>query len=214
MSSVGGDGFWMYKKDDVIYLAVFDCMGHGHLASMMTRVYTNALNKLVIDHRIEFPGSILQFIHREIMGRFKNKDIVQVDTGADLGIVKINTAQRRMQFAGARMDLYGIRCGEMDVIKGDRLQIGEMFDFKHEYHSREIELTDDPTSFYLSSDGLKDMIGGPDGKKFGSSKMKDLLVEESKRPMIGQKESINDQIDRWLGSNSQNDDILLVGFKF
>ena len=105
MSAVGGDGYWFYQKGDILYVAAFDCMGHGHLASMMTRIYTSALEKLVKDHNIEFPASILQFIHREIQSRFVNKKNIMVGTGADLGIVKIIRSEQKMEYAGAKVDL-------------------------------------------------------------------------------------------------------------
>ncbi len=212
MSTVGGDGYWLYQKGDILFLAAFDCMGHGHLASMMTRIYTQALEKLVVNHNIEFPGSILQFIHREIQSRFVNKKNIMVGTGADLGIVKIDWKEHKMEYAGAKMDLIQIRDGEMDIIKGDRMQIGEMFDYKHDYHSHTIDISK-KSRFYYGSDGLKDLIGGPSNKKLGGQNMKDMLLEMQKFDLRQQKPEIELYLDQWKKSNSQNDDILLIGFE-
>jgi|OM-RGC.v1.028317707 hypothetical protein len=64
---VGGDGFWLHTSGADVYLALFTCIGDGHLASMMIRIYMNALKKMVDGYAIEFPGSILQFLHKEVL---------------------------------------------------------------------------------------------------------------------------------------------------
>ena len=42
---VGGDGFWLHSSGPDVYLALFTCVGEGHLASMMIRIYMEALKK-------------------------------------------------------------------------------------------------------------------------------------------------------------------------
>ena len=39
MNKVGGDGYWVHDNGNELFLVVFDCMGHGPLASIMTRKY-------------------------------------------------------------------------------------------------------------------------------------------------------------------------------
>lgn len=212
MSTVGGDGYWLHRKFDHIYLVAFDCMGHGHLASMITRKYTEIIAKVVVDEQVEDPGEILIRIHNDIRSRFGDK-MNRPDTGADVGVVKINIPERKLWFAGAKMDLAQVIEGEMKTIKANRLQVGEMFEEPRKYDTYRMDLNEErPSKFYLQSDGLRDLFGGPDGKKLGKSNMFKLLEENYPYPFKVQKERILAFIEEWNGSNMQLDDILLIGF--
>ncbi len=210
---VGGDGFWVQQAHDSLYISVFDCMGHGHLASMMTRIYTNSLKKVVIDDGIIEPGKILEKLHHEIREKFEGKKNLQVGTGADVGIVRIGTQVMEMEYAGAKMELLQVTNGELNIIKPDRMQIGEMFDFPHDYKTIPMDVSSLMGSkFYLSSDGLKDLFGGPSSKKLGKEKVKELLESNYMNHMAKQKEEIAAFLEDWSGSNMQLDDLLLIGF--
>ena len=52
IGKAGGDGFWVHQDEEHLYIVLFDCMGHGHLASMMTRVYTQSLQKIVQEEEL------------------------------------------------------------------------------------------------------------------------------------------------------------------
>lgn len=211
MRNVGGDGYWLYKKGCCVFIAVFDCEGQGHLASMMTRIYANALKKLIVDNSIEFPGSILQFIHREIQSKFKNRENIQLTTGADLGIVKVDLEKRQMEYAGARMDLLKVANGQLEVVKGDPLKIGEMFDHKHEYTSVPVALDRD-AKYYLWTDGVTSLQGGPSLKSFGRDNITNLLKKNAHLTMDKQRDVVRATLDKWSGGGLQHDDMLLIGF--
>ena len=213
MSGVGGDGYWLHHDDGSTFLAVFDCMGHGHLASMMTRIYTNALKKAVLEELAYFPNTILHLMHDEIEEKFGKKEKRLLGTGADMAIVKVNTLIGELEFAGAKMNLYQVVDGELEVIKADRLQIGELFEYEHEYKTRIIDLKKNKASnFYLFSDGVTDLVGGSDNKKLGMKNVKKLLEENYHLPLKEQKEVISNFLDRWSGSNKPLDDALIIGF--
>ena len=101
--NVGGDGFWVYQQDESLFIVVFDCMGHGHMASMMTRVYTKSLENLIAKIKLSDPSMILMELHEDIKSKFEGKKDLQVGSGADVGILKIDTNVRKIQYAGAKM---------------------------------------------------------------------------------------------------------------
>ncbi|MEM9325118.1 MAG: SpoIIE family protein phosphatase [Bacteroidota bacterium] len=212
MGSVGGDGLWMYREGGKIFLAIFNCMGQGHLASMMTRIYANALRKLIAEYKIEFTGSILQFIHREIQTRFKDKENIQLNTGAHLGIIKLDIEERAMEFAGARMDLVRELHGEVERVAGDDYQIGELTDEKQEYASNAVELKPGST-YYIATDGTTRIIGGPNYKRFGKPQFDEMVAGFTDTEFLDRKEVIVKRLDEWRGANTQNDDILVVAFQ-
>jgi two-component system, sensor histidine kinase SagS len=211
--SVGGDGFWVHQTKDSLIVVVFDCMGHGHLASMMTRIYTRALEKVIVQDKVEVPGEILVQIHEEVRAKFEGKDNLQVGSGADVGIVKIGMAERFMEFAGAKMDLFQVKGGEMELIKADRIQIGDLFEYEHKYNTLRLDLEKGGVNnFYLSSDGFKDLLGGEGGKKLSKNGVKSLLEGQFGKPMIEQKKEIQAYLDEWSKYYSPLDDLLIVGF--
>ena len=211
--SVGGDGFWVHQDSENLYLAVFDCMDHGHLASVMTRVYTNSFKKVVDEQGIHDPGEILKQLHQEIQNKFENKENRQVGSGADVGLVKIGISEMRMEFAGAKMDLLKVVDQEVDTIKADKLQIGEMFEYEHTYKTQNLPIDlSKRTNYYLSSDGFRDLVGGPDNKKLGKKKMFELLSDYYKLSMKAQKTVFTNFIKDWSGSVEPLDDVLIIGF--
>ena len=70
-----------------------------------------------------------------------------------------------------------------------------------------------PTAFYIYSDGYPDQFGGSDGRKYSTQKLKELLLEIYKKPMQEQKIILDQKITEWMGSRRQIDDILVIGFR-
>ena len=212
IGKAGGDGFWVHQDGEHLYIVLFDCMGHGHLASMMTRVYTQSLQKIVQEEDIKDPGTILRYLHHKIGTKFKKRENLQVGTGADVGVLKINLEIRKIEYAGAKTDLFHVQGGKLEVIKADRMQIGEMWEYPHHYNTRNVPLTDGVKSnFYLSSDGFKDLMGGTDGKKLGKKQMNDIIEGQYGKSMMEQKEDILKFMQEWIGSHMLVDDVLIVG---
>ncbi|WP_425391454.1 hypothetical protein [Ekhidna sp.] len=209
---VGGDGFWLHSHGDDVYLALFTCIGEGHLASMMTRIYMNALKKMVDGYSIDFTGSILQFLHREVRARFKDKNNILLNTNANVGIVKLNNKTKEMEFAGANMNLLQVSPKGVKIIKGEESQVGETGEHRASYTSITLEDTKE-SKFYLCSSGVYNLIGGPEFKKLSMTQLGDYLLENRKHDMAGQKALVDQYLTAWTGVNRQNDDIMVIGFK-
>ena len=77
-------------------------------------------------------------------------------------------------------------------------------------HDIQLEIGD---TFYLSTDGFMDQKGGKDNKKFMSRKFKSTLLEIHDQPMFDQQDILDKKLSDWMGSNSQMDDILVVGVR-
>ncbi|MFY0600992.1 MAG: SpoIIE family protein phosphatase [Cyclobacteriaceae bacterium] len=210
---VGGDGFWVYQSGDDLFVALFDCMGHGHLASIMTRVYTQLLQKVIEEDGIRDPGTILRYLHHKIDARFKEKENLQIGPAADIALVKISMGIRKIEYAGAKVDLIQIENGEFKEIKANRFQVGNHFDHDHNYDTISVELKDKSIcNFYMSSDGFKDLMGGDGGKKLGKRGIQKILRESHGMPMTKQKDFILEEAKKWQGSNMALDDMLIIGF--
>ena len=210
---VGGDGFWLHCHGNDVYLALFTCVGEGHLASMMIRIYMNALKKMVEGYSIDFPGSILQFLHREVQARFKDKNNILLNTNANVGIVKLNTSTKEMEFAGANMDLLQVQNDGVKIIEGEKNQVGENTETRHSYTSNTLHNTSN-SNFYLCSSGVFNLIGGPDFKKLSINQLGDYLLQNKSESLVDtQKQLTEKYLSTWTGANRQNDDIMVIGFK-
>ncbi|MEQ9468065.1 MAG: hypothetical protein RLN88_11675 [Ekhidna sp.] len=209
---VGGDGFWLHSNGDDVYLALFTCVGEGHLASMMIRIYMNALKKMVDGYSIDFPGSILQFLHREVQARFKDKNNILLNTNANVGIVKLNTKTKEMEFAGANMDLMQVNKDGVKIIEGEKQQVGETSEKHHSFSSNSLSMTTE-SNFYLCSSGIFNLVGGPDFKKLSMAQVGDYLFEKREASIQEQKHLTEQYLATWTGANRQNDDIMVIGFK-
>jgi len=68
-------------------------------------------------------------------------------------------------------------------------------------------------SYYLFSDGYIDQFGGPHGRKFMKKNFKRLLLDIQDYPMSRQKELLEKNLQEWMGTSPQIDDILVMGIR-
>ena len=209
---VGGDGYWLHTSGTDIYLALFTCIGEGHLASMMIRIYMSALQKMVDGYSIDFPGSILQFLHREVLARFKNKNNILLNTNANVGIVKYSKLDQVMEFAGANMDLLQVRKDGIKLIEGEDVQVGQTMEKIKSYTSISLEHTED-SNFYLCGTGVYNLIGGVDSRKLTTQDLSSFFYGKNNETFVDQKKAVFDYLTEWTGAKGQNDDIMIIGFK-
>jgi len=66
---------------------------------------------------------------------------------------------------------------------------------------------------YLLSDGFADQFGGPKGRKFLHSQLKDMLLKNAHLSINEQKEILETTYNNWRGNLSQVDDIIILGIK-
>jgi serine phosphatase RsbU (regulator of sigma subunit) len=107
---------------------------------------------------------------------------------------------------------YVVRNGELMEIDANRRGIGGIaeVDYQFEGHSMQVEIGD---MIYLSSDGYKDQFGGPKGKKFMTSKFKQLLVAVAMQPIDKQYAILDSTFTDWMGEQEQIDDVLVTGYR-
>jgi serine phosphatase RsbU (regulator of sigma subunit) len=67
---------------------------------------------------------------------------------------------------------------------------------------------------YLFTDGITDQFGGPEGKKFKTSQLKELLLSIHTEDLEQQEELIRSNLNNWMKGYEQIDDICLMGVKF
>lgn len=213
---VSGDFYWFAQKDNMIFIAVVDCTGHGVPGALMSVMAHNLLHKIVISEKNYQPGKILEEMHigvRELL----NQDTTDNRDGMEIALCAIDQKQRILHFAGAGLPLCFVENGALHVIKGERYAVGGSAGKKmHEeltFTQHDFSLAEGPRMFYIYSDGFQDQFGGKHNEKYMSKRFRSFLHTLSFMPTELQYERLRQEFLQWKGDEEQTDDILVIGFR-
>ena len=97
--------------------------------------------------------------------------------------------QQRIFTASVLLTKFHLGCGAFELQKGD--------------------------SIYIFSDGYQDQFGGEKDKKFGSKRLKQLLIDIQDKTMEEQKAVLTSTLSHWISKSDseQLDDICILGIK-
>jgi PAS domain S-box-containing protein len=213
---VSGDFYWFAATLDKIFVAAVDCTGHGVPGAFMSLIGFNLLNHIVIQRRIQNPGLILTELHKGVRQSLKQEaqDSRSRD-GMDLSLVCIDRYEDRLQYAGAHNPLYWWSYAENDlkVVKGDKMAIGgEQMEEERIFTNHDLEIQENDC-IYLFSDGFVDQFGGPEEKKFGTKRLKNLIRDYHDEEMKIQRANFNLVWKDWIDDREQIDDVTLIGIR-
>lgn len=225
---VSGDFYWVSHNSGKTIIAVADCTGHGVPGAFMSMLGMTLLNEIVNKESVTTPGAILDRLRAEVTRSLKQKgERFEQKDGMDITICTIDKDSMKLQFAGAINPMYIIRKSGFEnagilhneskdgvmllEMKGDMMPIGIVDDMEN-FATHEINIFKED-SFYMFSDGFPDQFGGPDHKKFSYRRLRETLVKTNHGAMSDQKTGMENVLKEWMGSNSQTDDMLMVGFR-
>jgi serine phosphatase RsbU (regulator of sigma subunit) len=159
------------------------------------------------------PSQVLTGLHRGVQSLLgQNEERGETDDGLEAGICFINTKQRKMTFAGARFSLWRANRKGVIEIKGDRKGVGYRR-YPLETNFNDIALPfGDGDSFYMTTDGLIDQIGGPRGRSFGKRRFQELLRKNLGASMRDQEQSLREALASYQGQQIRRDDLTVLGF--
>lgn len=207
---VAGDFYWIEKVGNVVLLAAADCTGHGVPGAMMSVVCNNALNRSVREGKLSDPGKILDKT-REIIIDELSKSGEDVKDGMDISLVAINFESLELKWAGANNPLWLLREGSIIEFKADKQPIGRHINsVPFTTHSTQLHKGD---LIYIASDGFQDQFGGPKGKKFKASQLKEHLVKKANKNLVQQRDDLKFTFEKWKGNNEQIDDVCVIGVR-
>lgn len=209
---VSGDFYWYSPHGETLLLAVADCTGHGVPGACMSMLGLSYLREISLLQFNDTPAQMLDTMRQKIITALGQTGIAgETRDGMDLTVCKLNTRTNELQFASAYNPLLVIpSSGEPYTIKGDKQPIS--------YHSNIQPFTNQTIqlqhgdSFYMMSDGLKDLFN-PDNKKFTYKRIVNILEELRTAPMQQQHQRLHAEYESWLGNSKQTDDITLMGFR-
>src|SRR6185437_10468084 len=181
--------------------------------AFMTLIAWGLLDRMLRTASSDKPSEVLAGLHRGVRSLLgQNEEGGETDDGLEAGVCFIKPAKREMSFAGARFSLWRANQEDVIEIKGDRKGIGYR---RYPQGTTYTDYTfpyDDRDSFYLSTDGLIDQIGGPRGRSFGKRRFLELLKQNRGIPMRAQEESFRRALERHQGEQLRRDDLTVLGF--
>jgi serine phosphatase RsbU (regulator of sigma subunit) len=131
----------------------------------------------------------------------------------DIALCKVDLSTLKLSYSGAMRPLYLVKDGLLEEIKADKFPIGGLQeDLKKEFHLHEFQLSHGD-GFFIASDGYADQFGGPQGKKFMTKRLKELLQENYKKPIDQVNNILDTTFEEWKADFEQVDDILVIGVK-
>ncbi len=211
---VSGDFYWFAQIQDKAFLAAVDCTGHGVPGAFMSMIGNSLLNEIVLEKKITEPAKILSLLNEKIIESLR-QDETENNDGMDVCLIAIDLKTKQITFSGAKRPLfiYKNAISQFEEIKGDRLSIGgkKHTHEKEEFNNHIVE-TQSGDIFYLSSDGLTDQ-NNAERKRFGSNRLKEIILNNISEPMIKQKELIEKELNDFQQDEEQRDDITLIGIK-
>lgn len=228
---VSGDFFWVTVFDEYQIFCVADCTGHGVPGAFMSILGINALNDVVARYRITTPSEILGHLRSRVIEALSQNDPDQLHKdGMEIGLCTLNTRTKELQFAGAVIPLWIIAEEKSQLIipsvvqpisangfslfevKGDNMPVG-MSPVTKQFTNHKICLFDNTISLYLASDGFADQLNQLGKAKFGTSRLKNLILSNHSETMANQEKVLVSELDRWMGNSYQIDDITVLGVK-
>jgi len=209
---VSGDFFWFFHKENETIIAAVDCTGHGVPGAFMSFVGFMLLNEIIIQNNISKPSEILGHLDVNLIKTLKQHNSKKAYEGMDIAICNLNTDLNIMQYAAAYRPLLLYRSGELFEYKADRFPIGGHPIYKDKVFTNNIiELQKDDT-FYIFSDGITDQCN-TEGKKYTTKKLREFLHEIQNNSIDIQRIKLEQEFNLWKGSESQLDDVLMIGIR-
>jgi serine phosphatase RsbU (regulator of sigma subunit) len=218
--TVGGDIYFVkqFSVDEMLIIFV-DCTGHGisgAFFTMIVKAIEQQVDLLITKGNKKLkPSEILSIFNKRIKKIFSNSYQDTFDhAGFDGAVVYINKEDQTLSYSGAKMPLYCINNdNEIEVITGDKYSVGYKSsdeDYKFKEHSISAK---EYKSFYLSTDGYQDQLGGENSFPFGKSAFANLILKNNDLPFKEQSIIFKETIENYRGHKERVDDISMIGFK-
>jgi PAS domain S-box-containing protein len=213
---ISGDFPWFFETDEAYYIAAVDCTGHGVPGALLSFVGLFLMNNITGLNPGISAGELSESLHQEVRKTLKqDREKPETRDGMDMALCRFLKKEPVMEFAGAHRPLYVLSEGEVTVYKGDRKAIGGL---KHRKKS-ETPFTNHQVlcrpgdKFFFFTDGLTDQMGGPEGLKYGSGRIRQVLLENAAYTIPQFHDFFQTDFTGWMGRERQLDDLLLIGIE-
>lgn len=210
---VSGDFYYLNRyTSDACYICAADSTGHGVPGGFMSMLGTEKLNEAV--SRRGSPGEILSQMNVSIKNslRISEGNISLLD-GFDMALCHINLNDYTVDYAGALRPLWFIRknADKIEEIKPTRRSIGGRTGMDQVFETHRLQLQKGDC-IYMFTDGYTDQFSS-ESKRLSTRRLSELLLLNKDKPMLEQKNVLENFLNDWQGNSGQTDDILVMGVR-
>jgi len=214
---IGGDFYWFRQTENITYLAAIDCTGHSVPGAMIAMVVYSLLNDVLNTSPKQTTGAILNSLHRELyifLQQDKGEEYSQ--DGCDISLCKIDKKNNKLQFSGARQNLYLYDGKQTKIIKATSKSIGGysllgLKEPERNFKTENIKITEN-LLVALTTDGVLDQLNQND-EMFGNKNFINLIEKNYNNSNKETSENIEQTIEKWKKNTKQQDDMLTITFK-
>jgi serine phosphatase RsbU (regulator of sigma subunit) len=207
---VAGDFYWFEHKQDLLFIAVADCTGHGVPGAMLSVVCCNVLYRCVNEFGLTQTGEILDKASELVLEVFARGGR-EINDGMDISLCAIDFKTKQVQWSGANNDLWYIQEGTLRELKAHKQPIG-LSERRTSFPSHTLGLKAGDL-IYLTTDGFADQFGGENGKKFMKKNFLKLLEGIHENSLSEQAGILEKTFSQWRGSLEQVDDVTVTGIR-
>ena len=211
---VGGDYFWLERFGDQSLLLIFDCTGHGVPGAFMTLVVASALDRILHEQKLRAPGQILAALDAMVRARLRqDRADADSDDGLEAAACLWDMTRRTVTFSGAGLPLFHGAPGEpLTEIRGDRAALGYCSLPSRGTFTDHVVRVASGHSFYLTTDGAHDQMGGAPRRLLGRRRLTALIALHRDRPMAEQVRLLSEALSDYRGDEPRRDDETVIGF--
>jgi two-component system, sensor histidine kinase LadS len=213
---VSGDFYWTGLGSSettgkkLKMFATADCTGHGVPGAMVSVLGCNLLRETVLQFPSEQPHQMLHRLEERLLSTITGTDHQHAGDGMDIGLLTYDESNKKLEFAGANINLFLYRNGEWKELKGTRRPIGLRQEASHSAFALHQEFVQKNDLIFCWTDGFSDMMGGAKGKKLKTSGVLELLKKVVTIDFQNQKKHMEHFIAEWQKGHDQIDDITIT----
>lgn len=208
---VSGDFYWYKEFDAKLFMVVGDSTGHGVPGAIISVLAIQSLEKTIHEiTNIENLHELNEHIRKEFNAYYNLN--AHVSIGLDYSIICINKENNKLYVSGSGANVLIKYNNDLNSYKFDTINIGGSIPVVYEPKTVILDLKY-VQSVFLYTDGIIDQKGATTSKKFGTKKLKELILSlNTNDPNVAAKK-IEEEINNWIGTNEQIDDITLLGIQ-
>ncbi len=212
---VSGDFFWLTELNELIYIAVGDCAGHGVPGAIQSVLVYSLLDYAILNKKLKKTNKIIGEINRRFIESFSSFDShTQFDNEwVDISLCCIDPVSKTIYHTGCRRDLLHISGNLISVYRGGKHPIGDWQYNSNNFFKSNCFQYCEGDSIYLGTDGFQDQLGGANSMKFKKVRLHELIVKNGNLSMADQKLELEKELNQWMAGHCQTDDICIVGIK-
>jgi len=224
---VSGDFYNIFRKANKKIITLFDSVGHGVPASMMSIIIHLTILKYIEGNNYSNISNLINNIICDFQINLNHSNDTFFEFGFDGVFCEIDETNKILTFIGARRPLILIRKNiDYLIVNNQKMEpfmvhqdyflfniLGDAFSISVEnkiFNTKIIEYKSND-NIYLFSDGYHDQTFGDENKRISKRGFYKLLIEKQDYKMLEQKTFFYNNIKKNTNELPQIDDILLIG---